>query len=70
MNSPSPSPADRLSLTPCPAACGGALVLAAHLLKTTENENVELHEVRGFMAEDVLGAFQEAEAKASRPDGP
>ncbi len=41
---------------------GGARQLALHLLKTTENEHVELHEVRGFMAEDVLGALREAEA--------
>lgn len=41
---------------------GGAKQLGAHLLKTTENEHVELHEVRGFMASDLLGALREAEA--------
>ncbi len=33
----------------------GAKALGLHLLKT-ENEHVEVHEVRGFCAEDVLGA--------------
>jgi hypothetical protein len=41
---------------------GGAKQLGQHLLKTTENEHVELHEVRGFMASDLLGALREAEA--------
>ena len=39
----------------------GALALGRHLLKA-ENEHVEVHEVRGFIANDVIGAFQEAEA--------
>lgn len=39
----------------------GALALGRHLLKA-ENEHVELHDVRGFIADDVIGAFQEAEA--------
>jgi hypothetical protein len=42
----------------------GATQLGLHLLKP-ENEHVELHEVRGFMADDVLGAFKEAQAMAS-----
>lgn len=41
---------------------GGANQLGGHLLKTTENEHVEVHEVRGFMASDLLGALREAEA--------
>lgn len=41
---------------------GGAKQLGTHLLKTTENEHVEVHEVRGFMAQDLLGALREAEA--------
>lgn len=41
---------------------GGAKQLGLHLLKTTENEHVEVHEVRGFIAEDVLGALSEAYA--------
>ena len=42
---------------------GGATQLGIHLLKT-ENEQVEVHEVRGFCAEDVLGAMKEAQAVA------
>tara|TARA_R110001599_G_scaffold318163_1_gene527696 strand:- start:3082 stop:4479 length:1398 start_codon:yes stop_codon:yes gene_type:complete len=41
---------------------GGARQLGDHLLKKTENEHVEVHEVRGFMASDLLGALREAEA--------
>jgi hypothetical protein len=40
----------------------GGRQLAAHLLRTDENEHVEVHEVRGFMADDLHGAFQEAYA--------
>ena len=40
---------------------GGARNLAAHLL-SPDNENVEIHEVRGFATDDVHGAFQEAHA--------
>ncbi|GLQ36796.1 hypothetical protein GCM10007908_04160 [Rhizobium albus] len=36
--------------------------LAAHLMKLDDNEHVELHELRGFCADDLKGAFQEAEA--------
>jgi hypothetical protein len=43
---------------------GGAISLGQHLLKT-ENEHVELHDVRGFIADDVMGAFKEAQAMAS-----
>jgi hypothetical protein len=42
---------------------GGAMALGQHLLKV-ENEHVELHEVRGFIADDVMGAFKEAQAMA------
>jgi len=38
---------------------GGAAQLGLHLLKTEENEHVEVHEVRGFVSEDVSGAMQE-----------
>lgn len=41
---------------------GGARQLGDHLLKTSENEHVEVHEVSGFMAQDLLGALREAEA--------
>lgn len=40
---------------------GSAIEMGNHLLKA-ENEHVEVHELRGFMAEDVLGAMKEAEA--------
>lgn len=43
---------------------GGAKQLGLHLLKTEENEHVELHDIRGFMADDVVGALREAEAIA------
>ena len=42
---------------------GGAGDLARHLLKE-ENEHVLVHEVRGFAAEDLHGAFKEVEATA------
>lgn len=41
---------------------GGATQLATHLLRTDENDHVELHEVTGFVADDVRGAFREAYA--------
>ncbi|MEW5425240.1 relaxase [Amorphus sp. 3PC139-8] len=40
---------------------GGAKDLAVHLLKP-ENERVEVHELRGFVADDLHGAFQESYA--------
>jgi hypothetical protein len=44
---------------------GGAQQLAAHLLNARDNEHVEVHELRGFCADDLHGAFQEIDA-ASR----
>lgn len=41
---------------------GGAKQLGAHLLSREENEHIEIHEVRGFVAEDVMGAMKEAYA--------
>lgn len=41
---------------------GGGKQLAMHLLRTDENEHVEIHEVRGFLSGDVIGAFKEAYA--------
>ena len=41
---------------------GNAMELANHLLKADENEHVEVHEIRGFMADDLHGAFKEIEA--------
>lgn len=39
-----------------------AAQLARHLLKTTENEHVELYEVRGFVSDDLPDALHEAYA--------
>jgi len=36
--------------------------LAHHLLKTEDNEHVEILELKGFVADDLLGAFKEAHA--------
>ena len=44
---------------------GNGRDLAVHLLRDDENDHVHVHEVKGFMAEDVRGAFQEARAMAS-----
>jgi hypothetical protein len=44
-------------------ASGGAL--AAHLLRTDTNERVRVLEIRGTIAGDVAGAFEEMEAVAS-----
>jgi len=40
----------------------GAKQLGLHLLKTEENEHVEVHEVSGFVAADLMGAMREAYA--------
>lgn len=40
---------------------GGGMQLAMHLLKP-ENEHVELHEISGFVADDLAGAFKEVYA--------
>lgn len=40
----------------------GARQLGAHLLKTEENEHVEIHEVSGFVSESVPAAMLEADA--------
>lgn len=40
---------------------GGGADLARHLMKD-ENERVIVHEVRGFVADDLAGAFQESYA--------
>ncbi|MEM7744371.1 MAG: relaxase, partial [Pseudomonadota bacterium] len=42
----------------------GGRDLAAHLANLVDNDHVELHEIRGFGAETMRGAFQEAEAVA------
>ena len=43
---------------------GSAMELAKHLLKTTANEHVEVHDLRGFVADDLQGALRECEAIA------
>ena len=43
---------------------GGGRELAIHLMRTDENEHVQVHDIEGFMADDVRGAFQEIEALA------
>ena len=40
----------------------GGRQMALHLLNGMDNEHVNVHEVRGFMANDVLGALNEAHA--------
>ncbi len=42
----------------------GGNQLGHHLLKTEENEHVEVHEVRGFVSDDLMGAMREAYALA------
>jgi hypothetical protein len=39
--------------------------LARYLLAMRDNEHVELHDVRGFVSDDLRGAFSEADAIAS-----
>mgnify|MGYP003636018670 CR=1 FL=1 len=41
---------------------GNGLKLAVHLMNDHDNEHVEVHELRGFTAESLHGAFQEADA--------
>src|SRR5690606_24926139 len=41
---------------------GGGKQLARHLLRTDEHEHVETQQVRGFIAQDLTGALQEAHA--------
>ena len=50
----------------------GGRQLAAHLLRADKNEHVDLHEIRGFMAGDLHGPFQEAHAasKVHEPSNP
>lgn len=40
----------------------GGKQLGLHLLKTEENEHVEIHEISGFVADDLMGAMKEAYA--------
>ena len=43
---------------------GGWSRLAEHLLNLTDNDHVEVHEVSGFLADDLMGALQEVDAIA------
>lgn len=43
---------------------GGASALASHLLNAEDNEHVELHQIEGFIASDLRGAFKETKALA------
>lgn len=43
---------------------GSAKALAVHLLNDRDNDHVELHEVSGFLSDDVTGAFKEIQAIA------
>jgi len=42
----------------------GGKQLGLHLLKTEENEHVEVHEVSGFLSQNLMGAMNEAYATA------
>ncbi len=41
---------------------GGGKQLGLHLMKTQDNEHIEIHEIRGFVSDDVVGALKEAYA--------
>lgn len=43
---------------------GGGQNLAVHLMRTDDNEHIDLHELRGFASDNLKGAFREAEATA------
>jgi len=44
---------------------GGAKQLGAHLLRTDENEHVDVLKVRGFVSDDVTGALKKAQASSA-----
>jgi hypothetical protein len=46
-------------------SCAGFRRLAAHLMRTDTNERAEVKEIRGVVAEDLLGAFREMEGVAA-----
>ena len=43
---------------------GHGAQLAAHLLNAHDNDHIDVHQLRGFLAEDLEGAFAEIEATA------
>ncbi len=40
----------------------GGKNLALHLMRGDTNEHVTIHEIKGYISEDIIGAFQEAKA--------
>lgn len=46
-------------------ACGGPARLAVHLQRTDTNERMEIRELHGVAAEDLMGALREMDAVAS-----
>jgi hypothetical protein len=40
----------------------GASQLAVHLMRTAENDHVEVHQIRGFASDNLKGALREAQA--------
>lgn len=42
--------------------CANGRELALHLLNVEDNEHAVVHELRGFMSDDLIGAFKETEA--------
>ena len=41
---------------------GGAMQLAHHLMNERDNDHISLHQMRGFVADELIGAFKEIEA--------
>jgi len=41
---------------------GNGAELARHLMNARDNEHVTIHDIQGFMSDDLFGAFAEAEA--------
>lgn len=41
---------------------GGGKQLGVHLTRTDDNDHVELHEIRGFLSDDIVSALKEAHA--------
>jgi len=41
---------------------GGGKQLGLHLMKREDNEHVEVHEIRGFISDDIVAALKEAHA--------
>ena len=46
-------------------SCAGAKRLATHLTRTDTNERAEVKDIRGVVAEDLLGALREMESVAA-----